>query len=841
MTNPPETPHPPHPPHPLDPLGPTDPPRVGPYTLLGRLGAGGMGAVYLGRSPGGRTVAVKLVRPELAADPGFRARFRAEVTAARAVSGAFTAPVVDADPEDPAPWMATAYVPGIPLGRAVALAGPLPRPALRALAAGIAEALESIHAAGLTHRDLKPGNVLLALDGPHVIDFGIARAADGTVLTAAGTVLGTPGYMSPEQATAGRVGPASDVFSLGTTLAFAARGVGPFDGGRTVDVLRRVVREEPDLSSVPEDLRPLVAGCLAKDPADRPTPREVVAYVERGAAPPPAGAWLPPALTAAIEAAAAVMAPEVAPAPPPRALPLPPPVPSSPPGPPPGTPPDPLRDMPPGTPSGPEPGPLSGPLSGPQSGPRDGESGRPGRRALLLGVAGGAVVLAGGGTGLGLWLTRGRSAGPGDAKKSGHALTDPARPLGTDVTATPLWTAPVTEPLAQITGEGETVLALSAKNVWAVGRTGLPVWGPVALTSEGPLAGLVALVATVADGTAYTVVTGGASGRESVLRAIRLDTGADAWTLSLNPQQSSLVPGETAVSVSVLGMLGGKIYITGTTSSTTVNPSAEPSKRYEFRSGPTIWAVDPAERKVTWKVRLSDPDVKYSQGRAFLPSSGTRLMWVTANSDGSPAKIAGIETAGEGKVAWEQPSPGAGATTIDQMVQDARGRLNDGPLSSAGGYFLHMTDGLYAIDQANGQIGWRAPKTLFGTVVASPDGKTVYAAGMGSPVAVAGMQAIEGLTTVGIVVYAFDAATGAVRWAGNIEHQISGTLTLLSADDTVYLNSGGHLWALNAEDGKARWKYVLNPSLTYGSVPVWAGAGRVYGAGTNGLVALGAK
>ncbi|MFE1410008.1 protein kinase [Streptomyces sp. NPDC058746] len=809
MTNPPE---PTRTPEPLEPLGPSDPPGVGPYTLLGRLGAGGMGAVYLGRSPGGRTVAVKVVRPELAADPGFRARFRAEVTAARAVSGAFTAPVVDADPEDAAPWMATAYVPGVPLGRAVALAGPLPQSSLRALAAGIAEALESIHAAGLTHRDLKPGNVLLALDGPHVIDFGIARAADGTVLTAAGTVLGTPAYMSPEQATAGQVGPASDVFSLGTTLAFAARGVGPFDGGRTVDVLKRVVREQPDLSAVPEGLRPLVAACLSKDPADRPTPREVVAYVERDAAPSPAGAWLPPVLTAAVEAAAAVMAPEVAPAP--SSPPLPP---AAPPGPPPG--------MPPHTPSG----------------PQDAEPRRPSRRALVLGVAGGAVALAGGGTGLGLWLTRGRSSGPGDAKKSGHAPTDPARPLGTDVTAAPLWTAPVTEPLAQITGEGETVLALSAKNVWAVGRTGLPVWGPVALTSEGPLAGLVTLVATVADGTAYTVVTGGASGRESVLRAIRLDTGADAWTLSLNPQQSSLVPGETAVSVSVLGMLGGKVYLTGTTSSTVVNPSAEPSKRYEFRSGPTIWAVDPAERKVTWKVRLSDPDVKYSQGRAFLPSSGTRLMWVTANNDGSPAKIAGIETSGEGKVAWEQPSPGAGATTIDQMVQDARGRLNDGPHSSAGGYFLHMTDGLYAIDQANGQIGWRAPKTLFGTVVASPDGKTVYAAGMGSPVAVAGMQAIEGLATIGIVVYAFDAATGAVRWAGNIEHRISGTLTLLSADDTVYLNSGGHLWALNAEDGKARWKYVLNPSLTYGSVPVWAGAGRVYGAGTNGLVALSAK
>ncbi|MBT2441953.1 serine/threonine protein kinase, partial [Streptomyces sp. ISL-36] len=299
---------------PLEPLQPTDPPRIGPYTLLGRLGAGGMGAVYLGRSSGGRTVAVKLVRPELAADAGFRARFRAEVTSARAASGAFTAPVVDADPDGPVPWMATAYVPGVSLGRAVALGGPLPEHALRALAAGIAEALKSIHAAGLTHRDLKPGNVLLALDGPHIIDFGIARAADGTALTATGMILGTPAYMSPEQATAGEVGPPSDVFSLGATLAFAASGSSPFEGGTPLDVLQRVVREEPDLAAVPDGLRLLVAACLAKAPADRPTPRQVVGYAQQGAAPRTSGPWLPPALTAAIEEAAAVMAPSVAPA-----------------------------------------------------------------------------------------------------------------------------------------------------------------------------------------------------------------------------------------------------------------------------------------------------------------------------------------------------------------------------------------------------------------------------------------------------------------------------------------------------------------------------------------------
>ncbi|MEU6239107.1 serine/threonine-protein kinase, partial [Kitasatospora sp. NPDC047058] len=292
-------------------LEPGDPPRIGPYALLGRLGAGGMGAVYLGRSAGGRTVAVKLIRPELAGDPRFRARFRAEVSAARAASSAFTAPVVDADPDAPVPWMATAFVPGIALDEAVRLVGPFPEHVLRILTAGLAEELRNIHAAGLTHRDLKPSNVLLALDGPHIIDFGIARAADGTVLTAEGAVFGTPAFMSPEQATGERAGPASDVFSLGSTLVHAATGgTGPFDAGHLLEVLRRVVSDEPDLSAVPAGVRLLVAACLAKAPGDRPTPQQLAA--SQGVGPLVPGTWLHPVLVAAIEETAAVLAPQAA-------------------------------------------------------------------------------------------------------------------------------------------------------------------------------------------------------------------------------------------------------------------------------------------------------------------------------------------------------------------------------------------------------------------------------------------------------------------------------------------------------------------------------------------------
>ena len=278
---------------------------MGPYRLTGRLGGGGMGEVYLGRSAGGRAVAVKVIRAELAADPEFRARFRHEVAAARSVNGIYTAPVADADADGPMPWLATAYVPGPSLADAVDQHGPLPARSVLALAAGLAEGLSAIHAAGLVHRDLKPSNVLLADDGPRVIDFGISRAAEATVLTSAGYVLGSPGFMSPEQAVGRPVGPASDVFSLGAVLTFAATGEGPFGYGATPALLYRIVNGEPELSRVPPDVRPLVHRCLAKDPAARPASGELLAeladvqpwsdwlpeYVLAGQ---DAGGWTPP-------------------------------------------------------------------------------------------------------------------------------------------------------------------------------------------------------------------------------------------------------------------------------------------------------------------------------------------------------------------------------------------------------------------------------------------------------------------------------------------------------------------------------------------------------------------
>ncbi|HLK77380.1 MAG TPA: serine/threonine-protein kinase [Streptosporangiaceae bacterium] len=229
----------------MEPLQPGDPRVAGQFRLRARLGAGGMGRVFLGYSPAGRAVAVKICHPEFAADPEFVHRFGLEVAAARAVNGLYTAQVIDAGPDDAPPWLATSYVPGPSLLDAVGRYGPLPEPAVWRLAAGLAEALAAVHARGLVHRDLKPTNVLLAADGPRVIDFGVARALDGTALTATGVTFGTPSYMSPEQAQGRPMGPPSDVFALGSTLCFAAAGGPPFGGGDPPAVLDRVVRAEP--------------------------------------------------------------------------------------------------------------------------------------------------------------------------------------------------------------------------------------------------------------------------------------------------------------------------------------------------------------------------------------------------------------------------------------------------------------------------------------------------------------------------------------------------------------------------------------------------------------------
>ncbi|MDF9802113.1 serine/threonine protein kinase [Streptomyces sp. HB372] len=303
---------------PFQPLKADDPAVVGGYRLAAVLGSGGMGKVYLSYTPGGRPLAIKVIRAEFSEDPEFRRRFQQEVRAAQRVQGLYTAPVIDSDTEGAQPWLATAYVPGPSLAHAVARHGRLPLRSVLLLTVGVAEALGVIHGAGIVHRDLKPANVLLAADGPRVIDFGIARAADTTALTGTGVSVGTPAFMSPEQAAVGTVTPATDVFALGQIAAYAAIGAPAYGDGPSHAVLYRIVHEDPDLSRLPDALRPLVTRCLSRDPADRPTLTDIIRMCHEISPEPlrQGEDWLPQAVAGTITERHQLPAP--APTPPPQ-------------------------------------------------------------------------------------------------------------------------------------------------------------------------------------------------------------------------------------------------------------------------------------------------------------------------------------------------------------------------------------------------------------------------------------------------------------------------------------------------------------------------------------------
>jgi len=277
----------------MEPLQEGDPLRLGRYRLVGRLGSGGMGQVYLGRDERGQLAAVKVVHEGLADDPPFRARFTREVATARAVQVPWTASVLDADTDAAQPWLATEYIPGVSLEHAVATSGVLPPTTARVLAGRLAEALAGLHSSGIVHRDVKPSNVMLAPDGPRLIDFGIAKAIDATRITRTGMLMGTPSYMSPEQTRETTVGTPSDIFSLASVLTYATTGHGPFGHtANSVAMLLRIANNEPDLSAVADgELRNTLRRCLAKDPAERPTAAELAA--DLAPSPEALSAWPP--------------------------------------------------------------------------------------------------------------------------------------------------------------------------------------------------------------------------------------------------------------------------------------------------------------------------------------------------------------------------------------------------------------------------------------------------------------------------------------------------------------------------------------------------------------------
>ena len=306
----------------MEPLTSDDPAEIGGFRLRARLGAGGMGRVYLASTPGGRRVALKVVRPELGDDTDFRSRFRQEIEAAQRVRGLYTAELLSADPTATPPWLVTAYVPGPSLQQAVAQHGPMPPETVILLMAGVAEALQAIHAAGVVHRDLKPSNVLLAPDGPRVIDFGIARAAEAANLTQSGVAVGSPQFMAPEQIRSLAITPAIDVFALGAVAAFALLGRAPFGDGHVAALMHRVLNEPPNLTGCSGPLRTLIERCLAKDAPDRPSPAEIIESCRAQAA----GnlgdftdSWLPPAMAAAAARAPGMQGSAPSPSPSPAA------------------------------------------------------------------------------------------------------------------------------------------------------------------------------------------------------------------------------------------------------------------------------------------------------------------------------------------------------------------------------------------------------------------------------------------------------------------------------------------------------------------------------------------
>ncbi|MER5629130.1 serine/threonine-protein kinase [Streptomyces nitrosporeus] len=421
----------------VDTLSPDDPSTIGPYRLIGRLGAGGMGRVYAARSEGGRTVAVKVVHDGFAHSPEFRRRFAQEVESARKVGGAWTAPVLDADTDGPAPWVATGYIPGPDLYTVVSRErGPLPVASVLALACGLAGALGDIHGAGLVHRDLKPSNILLTADGPRVIDFGIARALEtpvGGFLTRTGVVIGSPGFMSPEQVRGERrLTPSSDVFCLGTVLHYAATGRTPFgdlDSGPHA-LMFRIAEEEADLTGLPSPLAELVRDCLHKDPSLRPTPQEIA--VRTGPwSPGTRPGWLPAELLARLGSRAGLLLNQDAPGRPTAA---------------------PRTEAGPAPEGGPGAGPKAEPGKEPEPGPEDGtaagEAVRPrrGSRRLRRGAALAAalLVLTGLGVVLAPLLGEGSTAKDGEGKPGrSTASATPSAPGEAAFVGT--WTGEVTE------------------------------------------------------------------------------------------------------------------------------------------------------------------------------------------------------------------------------------------------------------------------------------------------------------------------------------------------------------------------------------------------------------
>ncbi|MGY0068051.1 outer membrane protein assembly factor BamB family protein [Streptomyces sp. QTS137] len=751
----------------VDQLTQHDPRRIGPFEVLGRLGAGGMGLVYLARSASGRRVAIKTVRTELAEDQLFRVRFTREVEAARAVSGFYTAAVVDADPRAAVPWLATAYVPAPSLEEIVNECGPMPAQAVRWLAAGVAEALHSIHGAGLVHRDLKPSNVLVVEDGPRVIDFGIASGVSNTRLTMTNVAVGTPAYMSPEQAKDSRsVTGASDVFSLGSTLVFAATGHAPFHGANPVETVFMLLREGPDLDGLPDELRPLIESCMQMEAPARPSPADLQSQLaphlfgsgsdDSGTA----SAWLPERAVSLIEGRRGGR-PPARPAPGPGrsvgggrpAVPPPPPV-------------DPVIPPPPPRPPvpagvAPDPGPvrLAGAAVPIGPGPRVADT----RAAAVKAPPPEAALAAS-------WSRTRPGVNGADPDPAGAPAGTPEQPSGwrpwrfrmsNDVWGTPS----VAGDLVYVTS-----FEVHALDV-ATGRRRFK-------TRD------VAWSMAVADGRIH-------ASDGPTLFALDAREGGDLWRLSTDAWVYSLQADRGTV---VTGTRGGGVQ--GWEASTGQKLWEVTGCQTDFESPEAGPAVHDGTVYVWQDARLRALDARTGEERWSYPigdaaSCGGVPVRLAPAPDGyvyvcAGTRVLALDIAG-GHVRWHFEAP---AVFLSPPA------FVPGPAVAGGGVYLADYLGtVYALDATDGRDRWRIATEARSSVepVLAAAGHVHVGSGKG--------------------LYTLDAVTGTPKWRFQSGGDIVGAPAV--AEGRIHFGSTDHLlYTLKADDGRLRWKLATGGEIT---------------------------
>ncbi|MEU9334024.1 serine/threonine-protein kinase [Streptomyces sp. NPDC048290] len=751
----------------VDQLTQHDPRRIGPFEVLGRLGAGGMGLVYLARSASGRRVAIKTVRTELAEDQLFRVRFTREVEAARAVSGFYTAAVVDADPRAAVPWLATAYVPAPSLEEIVNDCGPMPAQAVRWLAAGVAEALQSIHGAGLVHRDLKPSNVLVVEDGPRVIDFGIASGVSNTRLTMTNVAVGTPAYMSPEQAKDSRsVTGASDVFSLGSTLVFAATGHPPFHGANPVETVFMLLREGPDLEGLPEELRPLIEALMRMEATARPSPADLQSQLaphlfgsgtdDSGTA----SAWLPEKAVSLIESRRGGRPPRPAPhtgrsaggrppvPPPPAHAPA---VPAHPPG------------------HAPVPGPAAAPDTAP------------------VRLAGAPVAI-----GPGPRVADARAAAVQAPHPSAGLVASWARPAANG--AQP---APATAPAVPSADPATT-----GWRPWRF-RMSNDVWGTP--TVDGDL-----VYVTSFEVHALDVATG----------RRRFKTRDVAWSMAVSEGRVHASDGPTLFALDARGgtdlwrlQTEGWVYSLKADRGTVLTGTRGGGvQAWEAATGHKLWELSGAQSDFespeagpalydgtayVWQdARLRALDARTGDERWSYPigdaaSCGGVPVRITRADDGfvylsAGTRVLAIDVAG-GHVKWHFEAP---AVFLSPPA------FAPGPAVTGGGVYLADYLGtVYALDGADGRDRWRiATESRAST----------------EPVLVAGGHVHVGS---GTGLYTLDAVTGTPKWRFQAGGDIVGAPSV--AEGRIHFGSVDRLlYTLKADDGRLRWKLATGGEIT---------------------------